>query len=120
MEELNNNMELYLNVDKQIKALEEDKKLYKDAIELWMKENKQTKVNNDLGQVSISEIKGSKRLNKALAEKFLEPVELAKIMKESAPSVRVSILSKESVEARNKFFKNKAMEELKKKKVAEE
>lgn len=107
---IDENLKKYLELDKQIKQLQEEQKLYKDSIELWLKENNQEKYKNDYGQVTMKEVKGSLRLNTDLAKKNLTEEQLQSIMKESASSVRLTIMSNEAVEARNKFLEKK-MEE---------
>lgn len=107
---IDENMKKYLELDKQIKELQEEQQLYKESIELWLKENNKEKYKNSYGQVTMKEVKGAKRLNKALAEQHLNEEQLQAIMKESASSVRLTIMSTEAIEARNRFLEKKTEE----------
>ena len=110
-EQLNNKLKTYLDLDEQIKGLQEQQKLLKDDIELTMMESDLIEFNSEHGRVKISTVKGAKRLNKKLAEQYLSEEQLEQITKQGADSTRVSIISAESLKKQQQFLEGKKKSE---------
>lgn len=108
---LDSKLQQYLDLDEQIKQLQEKQKLLKDDIELTMMESDLNEFNCDYGRVKISTVKGAKRINKKLAEQYLTEEQLEQITKQGADTTRVTIMSKDALERQQKFLEGKKKSE---------